>query len=115
MSDNGDKAYLSDMLDCAQQVAEFIAGYDEAEYMADRKTQVAVAHMLQTIGEASLKVSEKFQFAHPEVNWFKIGGLRHRIVHDCRRINDATIWRIANEYVPPLPEQLKKILEAGVE
>ena len=115
MSNTGDKAYLSDMLDCAQQVAEFIAGYDEARYLADRKTQVAVAHMLQTIGEASLKVSPELQFAHPEIDWFKIGGLRHRIVHDYRRINDATIWRIAKDYVPPLVEQLKKILEAGVE
>ncbi len=50
MSDAGDKAHLSDMLDCAEQVAEFIQGYDEARYLADRKTQAAVEHMLQTIG-----------------------------------------------------------------
>ena len=115
MSDSGDKAYLSDMLDCAKRVAEFIDGYDEAEYLADEKTKAAVAYMLQTIGEAAIKVSETTQFAHPGIDWFKIKGLRHRIVHDYRRINDATIWRIANEYVPPLVEQLKKILDSGVE
>ena len=115
MSSTGDKAYLSDMLDCAQQVAEFIDGYDEAKYLADRKTQVAVAHMLQTIGEAAIKVSDPLQLAHPAIDWFKIKGLRHRIVHDYRRINDATIYRIAREYVPPLVEQLKKILAGGVE
>lgn len=115
MSKSGDKAHLSDMLECAQHVAAFIEGFDEAEYLADYKTQVAVSHMLQTIGEAARNVSEELEEAHPEVEWFKIRGLRHRIVHDYRRIDDATIWRIANEYVPPLVRQLTKILDEGVE
>ncbi|HMU14077.1 MAG: DUF86 domain-containing protein [Bacteroidetes bacterium] len=49
----------------------------------------------------------------PEVDWFKIQGLRHRIVQDYGNIDDVQIHRIANKYVPPLVEQLKKILEAG--
>jgi uncharacterized protein with HEPN domain len=112
MSRSGDKAFLSDMLDCAQKVAAFIEGYDEAAYLADDRTKAAVAHMLQTIGEASRKVSQELQFAHPEIDWLKIQGLRHRIVHDYRRIDDATIWRIANRYVPPLVIQLMNVLEA---
>lgn len=115
MSDTGDKAYLSDMLDCAQQVAEFIQGYDEAKYLADRKTQAAIEHMLQTIGEAAIKVSDRIVLGYPEIDWFKIKGLRHRIVHDYRRINDATIFHIATDYIPPLVAKLKKILASGVE
>jgi len=115
MSNTGDKAYLSDMLECAQHVAAFIEGFDEEKYLADYKTQVAVAHMLQTIGEAARNISEQLEEAHPEVEWFKIRGLRHRIVHDYRRIDEATIWRIAIEYVPPLVVQLTKILDDGVE
>ena len=103
------------MLDRAQKVAAVIEGYDEEKYLADDKTKAAVAHMLQTIGEASRKASEELQFAHPEIDWFKIQGLRHRIVHDYRRIDDATIWRIANQYVPPILVQLEKILDGGVE
>lgn len=53
--------------------------------------------------------------AHPEIDWFKIRGLRHRIVHDYRRINNATIYHIATDYVPPLVGLLKKILISGVE
>ena len=115
MSKVGDKAFLCDMLECAQHIAAFISGYDEARYLADDKTKAAVSHMIQTIGEAAIKVSEDFREAHPEIDWFKIRGLRHRIVHDYRRINDATIWRIANDYVPPLVGQLEKIIEHGVE
>ena len=44
-----------------------------------------------------------------------IQGLRHRIVHAYRNIDDARIHRITNKYVPPLVEHLKKILDSGVE
>lgn len=46
-----------------------------------------MAYNLQVVGEAAYKVSDAFKSAHPEVDWFKIAGLRHRIVHDYRRID----------------------------
>lgn len=105
-----DRAYLSDMLDCGRRTIRFVAGYDEARYLADDKTMAAVEHMLQTIGEAAIKVSARVTDAHPEIDWFKVKGLRHRIVHDYRRIDHATIWRIATQYVPPLVAQLERML-----
>jgi len=101
---------LSDMRDCARKALTFIEGYDEQRYLADDKTMAAVEHMLQTIGEAAIKVSEKVVVAHPEIDWFKVRGLRHRIVHDYRRLDQATIWRITQQYVPPLLTQLERML-----
>jgi uncharacterized protein with HEPN domain len=49
------------------------------------------------------------------VEWHKIQGLRHKIVHDYDTLDDETIHHIAVDYVPPLVEQLRKILETGLE
>lgn len=105
-----DHAYLSDMLECGRRTISFVSGYDETRYLADDKTMAAVEHMLQTIGEAAIKVSTNVTEAHPEIDWFKVRGLRHRIVHDYRRIDHKTIWRIAQLYVPPLVAQLERML-----
>jgi len=55
-------------------------------------------------------VSDGFKVANPQIDWFKIAGLRHRIVHDYRRVDDETLWRITQKYVPPLVAELEKLL-----
>jgi len=74
----------------------------------------AVIYRLQVIGEAAYQISEAFKDRNPEVEWYKIQGLRHKIVHDYDTLDDETIHHIAVDYVPPLAEQLKRILESGV-
>lgn len=111
MSERDNKAYLLDMQEFASVVAGYVEGRTEQDFLADRQLRDAVAYNLQVVGEAAYKVSDAFKSAHPEVDWFKIAGLRHRIVHDYRRIDDATLWRITQKYVPPLVDQLKRILE----
>jgi len=55
-------------------------------------------------------VSDGFKAANPQIDWFKIAGLRHRIVHDYRRVDDETLWRITQKYVQPLVTELEKLL-----
>ncbi|MCB9179046.1 MAG: DUF86 domain-containing protein [Flavobacteriales bacterium] len=115
MSDHRNKAYLLDMQEFATVVLEYLKDRTEQEFLDDRLLRDAVAYNLQVVGEAAYKVTDAFKEQHPEVDWFKIAGLRHRIVHDYRRIDDETLWRITQKYVPPLVEQLKMILESGLE
>lgn len=81
--------------------------------MASRNDSIlrdAVAYNLQVVGEAAYQVSGTFKEANRQIDWFKIAGLRHRIVHDYRRVDDETLWRITRKYVPPLVEELDKLL-----
>jgi uncharacterized protein with HEPN domain len=110
MSDKGDKAYLLDMQEFAGNVMEFLKDRTKEDFLADRILRHAVSYDLQVIGEAAYKVSDTFKDAHPEIDWFKIIGLRHRIVHDYRRIDDETLWRITQKYVPPLIDTLNKLV-----
>ena len=115
MSDHRNKAYLLDMQEFARVVLEYVKDRTEQEFLDDRLLRDAVAYNLQVVGEAAYKVTDAFKEQHPEVDWFKIAGLRHRIVHDNRRVDDETLWRITQKYVPPLVEQLRKLLDEGVE
>ncbi|HRD53428.1 MAG TPA: DUF86 domain-containing protein [Flavobacteriales bacterium] len=103
------------MLEAAEAVMRKLDGVDLDAYMADEDKRDAVAYRLQIIGEAAYHVSDALKEQHPVVDWFKIQGLRHRIVHDYRRIDDSQIFRIANKYLPPLVEQLRRMLDRGAE
>lgn len=111
MSDPKDRAYLLDMPEFAKQVLTYLEGKEQADFMLDRLLRDGVAYNLQVVGEAAYQVSDTFKATNPQIDWFKIVGLRHRIVHDYRRVDDETLWRITQKYVPPLVEELDNLLE----
>ena len=88
----------------------YLQGKEKAEFLNDRLLRDGVAYNLQVVGEAAYQVSDTFKAANPQIDWFKIVGLRHRIVHDYRRVDDETLWRITQKYVPPLVEELDSLL-----
>lgn len=110
MSDPKDRAYLMDMREFATQVMAYMQDRTHDDFMSDRLLRDGVAYNLQVVGEAAYQVSEGFKTDHPNIDWFKIAGLRHRIVHDYRRVDDETLWRITQKYVPPLIAELDKLL-----
>jgi uncharacterized protein with HEPN domain len=111
MSKREEKLRLVDMLETAERIMRHMEGVDVDAFMTDENLRDAVIYRLQIIGEAAYHISEPFKSRYPEVEWFKIQGLRHKIVHDYDTLDDETIHRIATEYVPPLVIQLKKIME----
>lgn len=110
MSDAKDRAYLLDMREFAGRALEYLQGKTHDDFLNDSLLRDAVAYNLQVIGEAAYKVSDAFKLANPQIDWFKIAGQRHRIVHDYRRVDDETLWRITQKYVPPLVSELEKLL-----
>lgn len=111
MSESKDRAYLLDMREFAGQVLTYLHNKSHDDFMTDRLLRDAVAYNLQVVGEAAYQVSDCFKEANPQIDRFKIAGLRHRIVHDYRRVDDETLWRITQKYVPPLVLELDKLLK----
>jgi len=59
LPEDKDSAYLWDMLDAAQTVAQFTSGITIGEYLKDRKIQLAIERLLEIIGEAGNRVSSQ--------------------------------------------------------
>ena len=55
-------------------------------------------------------LSDEYKSEHPDIQWFMIAGLRHRLVHDY----DGTNWNIIADVVfnelPVLINQIKELL-----
>jgi len=105
-----DEAYLLDMLLCARQIADYVAGVDRLRFLKERVLQDAVAHQVQNTGEAANRVSVEFQRDHPEIGWADIIGMRHRIVHDYRELDLDVLWETATADVPDLTGLLEPLI-----
>ena len=68
------------MLDTARKAMQFAKDKDREAYDNDEVLRVALAHLVQVIGEAARLTSPRFRDAHPEIPWPIIVGMRHNIV-----------------------------------
>jgi uncharacterized protein with HEPN domain len=93
-----DEVYVGHMLDLSRKVA----GVRREKFNEDENLRLALAHLLQTIGEAARRVSREFQEAHPEIPWSGIVGMRHKVVHDYMDVDEDVVWKTAVEEIPRL-------------
>ena len=103
-----DAALLLDMLFAARDARGFVAGMDEAAFLASRLHQNAVIRSLEVIGEA---VSPAFRAAQPAIPWREITGLRHRLIHDYDEVRLDVVWRVVTGHFDPLIASLEPLIE----
>ena len=109
---HADALYLRYMLECIGRIDEYVAD-DEARFKNSRLIQDAVVRNLQTMAEASQRLSETTQAGAPEIPWRAISGFRNIIVHDYLGIDSEVIWRVIADELPRLRAALTR-LEQGV-
>jgi uncharacterized protein with HEPN domain len=105
-----DPAYLWDMLEAAQTLRELISGFSVVDYLADRKTQLAVERTIEILGEAARRVSSTLQQAHPEVPWVGIIAQRNVIAHEYGEIKQERLWVVATVHVEDLIPKLRLLV-----
>ena len=107
---HNDDLYLLHMLESAQKSLAFVQGKTRADYDQDEVLQLALLHLIQTVGEAARNISDEYQQQHPEIAWKPIMGIRHRIVHNYADIDDEVIWKTVTDDLPPLVQSLEKLV-----
>ncbi|HCO93195.1 MAG TPA: hypothetical protein DIU00_04460 [Phycisphaerales bacterium] len=79
------------------------------DFSKDQKSIDAVARNLEIMGEAANRLPDEFKESHSEIEWYKIVGLRHRIVHEYFGVDLEIIWRILQKDLPELQQSLSRI------
>ena len=106
----GDLLYLGHMLDVSVQAVEKLLGIDREEFEEDENLRLALAHLIQMIGEAARRVSAESQQRYPQIPWSDVIGMRHKIVHDYLDVDFDVVWEVVTTDLPELIGQLGPIV-----
>jgi uncharacterized protein with HEPN domain len=103
-------AYLGDMLQYARRAHEKTRGITIDDWNADENVRLAVAYLIQIVGEAASRLSETTRAALPHLPWQDMIGMRHRLVHGYGHIVFSIVWKTATEALPTLIDALEQIV-----
>ena len=81
---------------------------DELE--ADNLRYYGIVKSIEIIGEATYKLTRSFCRKHAETPWEFIAKMRHVLVHDYYQIDPDAVWKVIQEDLPPLREQVSRYL-----
>lgn len=104
-----DDAWLIDIVQSARFILKFTAGMDRASFDADEKTQSAVIHKIQVIGEATKRLSEEFKMQHTHVPWRKISRMRDMLIHHYDRVNLDEVWLVVSRDAAELIKMIEPL------
>ena len=82
MSKRPSELLIEDILESIEKIESYTENISFENFQNDSKTVDAVVRNLEIIGEASSRLPEDFKERYSQIEWFKIVGLRHRIVHE---------------------------------
>lgn len=105
------ESQLLDALDTCKAIAEFVEGRSYDDYLARRLLRRGVERELAIAGESLNQANAKDDSLDEMLPDLRaVVGLRTRLIHEYRVIDNRVIWDIANEEVPKLAEQLAVIV-----
>ena len=105
-----DLLYIGHMLEMARKAYTKTQGISREDYNADENLRLALAHLIQVIGEAARRVSPEGRTTWPEIPWHEVMGMRHKIVHDYMGVDEDIVWEVATHDLPPLIVMLERIV-----
>jgi|SRR5437588_10496935 len=106
MSERHPKLLSGDIIDSAQKIITYTSNLSYEEFISDNKTIDAVIRNFEIIGEAANRLPDEIKETNPGTNWFKIRGLRNRIVHNYFGIDYKIIWDTKEDYLDELVTQI---------
>ncbi len=100
---------LSHIVAASDHVREALDGIALDAFLTNDVLVAAVERWFMIIGEAAWKLPRLAKGQFPGVPWQDIISLRHRLVHGYDDIDDAWLFRIAQEDAPPLARALRVV------
>lgn len=103
--------YLRHILECIRRIEEHAVQGRDA-FFTSHTLQDATLRNLQTMSEATQRLSESLKATQPHIPWQQIGAFRNVIVHNYLGIDLEQVWTIIHRDIPPLKQATLEILAA---
>ena len=111
MSKRTPRLLLEDILESADKILTYTAGFSFEQFLGDGKTIDAVIRNFEIIGEAANRLPEEIKDEYLQIDWHRIRGFRNRIIHDYMGIDHKIVWLIKETFLPILIADIRSILE----
>lgn len=106
-----DRVYLQHILEAIRRIDSHVAA-GRARFMDSDLLQDAVLRNLQTMAEATTRVSPAVTLTEPGIDWRALAGFRNILVHNYLGIDLDRTWVITQREVPALRDAAKRRLAA---
>ncbi|MBK8869827.1 MAG: DUF86 domain-containing protein [Elusimicrobia bacterium] len=106
-----DKVRLKHILDAMEVLMEYAAeGHDL--FTRDRKTRLAMIHLVQMIGQAAGSLSPSLKEKTLEILWKQMGVMRNVLVHEYFAVDDELVWDVAIKDILVIQGKIKTLWES---
>ena len=107
-----DKLYLIHISESIDKIDSYTTGLDFPSFKEKTIVQDAVLRNLQVLAlaESTQRLSDEFKSRHPDIEWYKIAGLRDILMHDYLGIDLETVWVTVSSKLP----ELKAVVRAAL-
>ncbi|MES2426747.1 MAG: DUF86 domain-containing protein [Bacteroidota bacterium] len=102
---------LQDILQSAENILTYTRGITYDDFVSNQMMIDAVIRNFEIIGEAANRLPNEYKDQCPQIDWFKIRGLRNRIVHNYFGIDYDIIWLTKENYLPELISDVQDLLK----
>lgn len=105
-----DRLYLIHISESIDKIESYLSDVDAAAFLEQSLVQDAVLRNLQVLAESTQRLSDAIKERHPEIEWYKIAGLRNILVHDYLGIDLTTVWIAVTDKLPELKAVIQEEL-----
>jgi len=110
MKDRADVDRLKDIKIAIKKIEKYTKDLYFDEFKKNDLVQDAVFKNFEIIGEAAYKISKATKDNFKNIEWRKLEGLRHKLVHDYYEIDLAIVWNTKEKKLPELYKSINKVI-----
>jgi uncharacterized protein with HEPN domain len=110
MSKHEVETSLRQILSHSKEAVEIARGRTREDLDQDRLLNLALARLLEIIGEAANRVPDEAQEKYPDLPWLQMIGARNRLIHGYDSVDFDILWVIVTRDLPALIKQIEEIL-----
>ncbi len=104
-----DTIYLRHILECIRRIEDNVVVGHNA-FLSSTTLQDATLRNLQTMTEASQRLSDAVKATQAHIPWQQIAAFRNVLVHNYLGIDIEQVWTIVERDIPPLKQAVVTML-----
>lgn len=108
----GDRQRLAHILDAIHEIESYTAKSDLPSFLSNSMMRFASIKQIEIIGEAANYISEETKQQFSDLEWQRIIGMRHILVHEYFGVDNLLVWQVIISDIPELKSRIEKIYDS---